>query len=158
MIKIRNLITNLVISFILLSLLIFIDLSCNQTDEKDYYNGTWVLKEQNYTEKIILQQGKYLKEYSSDDLRINTSGKFYFNKNENRLGITISLIPNKIISEGDTIFQECENIDILNINDSNLVIQKPNQWIRNANDSFVRVNEILIYKKQSLFSSSSPLR
>jgi hypothetical protein len=147
MIKTRNP-TSLVISCILLFLLLFIDLSCNQTNEKDNYNGTWVLKEQNYTEKIILQHGKYIKEYSSDDLRVNTSGKFYFNRNENRLGITISLIPNKVISESDTIFQECEYLDIIKINDSNLVIQKPNQWIRNANDKFISVNEILIYKKQ----------
>lgn len=129
------------------SLLLFFVFSCNQTIEKNNYNGKWILKEQNYTEKIILQDRNYTKEYSSDDLRVNSSGKFYLNKNENRLGITISLIPNKIISEKDTIFQECENLDVIEINDSNLIIQKPNQWIRDVNNRFIRVNKILIYKK-----------
>lgn len=130
------------------SLLLFFVFSCNKTTEKNNYNGKWILKEQNYTEKIILQDGNYTKEYSSDDLIVNSSGKFYLNRNENRLGITVSLIPNKIISENDTIFQECENLDVIEINDTNLIIQKPNQWIRDVNDRFIRVNESLIYKKQ----------
>ena len=130
------------------SLLLFVVFGCNQNIEKNKYNGKWILKQQNYTEKIILQNGNYTKEYSSDDIRVNSNGKFYLNRNENRLGITLSLIPNKIISEKDTIFQECENLDIIKINDSNLIIQKPNQWIRNVNDKFTRVNETLIYKKQ----------
>jgi hypothetical protein len=129
-------------------ILLFFVFSCNQTTEKNNYNGKWILQEQNYNEDIIFQDGNYTKEYSSDDLRVRSSGKFYFNNNENRLGITISLIPNKIISENDTIFQECENLDIIQINDSNLIIQKPNQWIRDVHDKFIRVNEILIYKKQ----------
>ena len=149
MIKKRNPI-NLNIVFVLsfFSLLLFFLFSFNQTIEKNNYNGNWILKEQNYTEEIILQDGNYNKEYSSDDLRVNSSGKFYLNRNKNRLGITLSLIPNKIISENDTIFQECEYLDIIEINDSNLIIQKPNQWIRDVNDRFIRVNEILIYKKK----------
>jgi hypothetical protein len=141
---------NLNIIFIILffSLVLSFVFSCNQTIEKSNYNGIWVLKEQDYTEKIILQDGNYNKEYSSDDRRVNSSGKFYLNRNKNRLGITISLIPNKIISENDTIFQECENLDIIEINDSNLIIQKSNQWIRDINDKFISVNEILIYKRQ----------
>ena len=130
------------------SLLLIFVFGCNQNIENNKYNGKWILKQQNYTEKIILQNGNYTKDYSSDDIRVNSNGKFYLNRNENRLGITLSLIPNKIISEKDTIFQECENLDIIEINDSNLIIQKPNQWIRNVNDKFMRVNETLIYKKQ----------
>ena len=133
------------------ALLLLLVFSCNQKDEKNNYNGKWILKEQNYTEKIILRDGNYNKEYSSEDNIVSSSGKFYLNRNENRLGITISLIPNKIISENDTIFQECENWDIIEVNDSNLVIQKPNQWIRDVHNEFISVNEILIYKKQRLW-------
>lgn len=139
---------NLDFIIVLFSLSLFFVFSCNQNIEKNNYNGNWVLKEPNYTEKIILQDGNYKKEYSSDDLRINSSGKFYINRNENRLGVTISLIPDKIISENDTIFQECENLDIVEINDSNLVIQKSTQWSRDAKNRLIRVNETLIYKKQ----------
>ncbi|TDE47101.1 hypothetical protein E0I26_03160 [Flavobacterium rhamnosiphilum] len=129
------------------SLFLFSVVSCNQTIEENKYNGKWILQEQNYNEDIIFKDGNYTKKYSSDDLRVNSSGKFYLNRNENRIGITISLIPNKIISENDTIFQECENLDVIEINDSNLIILKPNQRMRDVNDRFIRVNEILIYKK-----------
>ena len=149
MLKKRNQ-NNFNIMFILsfFFLILFFVFSCNQTTEKNKYNGKWILQEQNYNEDIIFQDGNYTKKYSSDDLRVNSSGKFYLNKNENRSGITISLIPDKIISENDTILQECENLDVLEINDSNLIIQKSNQWDRDVNDKFIRVNEILIYKKQ----------
>jgi hypothetical protein len=149
MLKKRNP-NNFNIMFILsfFSLILFFVFSCNQTTEKNKYNGKWILQEQNYNEDIIFQDGNYTKKYSSDDLRVNSSGKFYLNKNKNRFGITISLIPDKIISENDTILQECENLDVLEINDSNLIIQKSNQWDRDVNDKFIRVNEILIYKKQ----------
>lgn len=127
-------------------LLLFFVFSCNSV-EKDKYNGKWILQEQNYNEDIIFKDGNYTKNYSSDDLRVSSTGKFYFNRNENRTGITLSLIPNKIISENDTIFQECENLDVIEINDSTLVIQKTTQWIREINDKYVRVNEMLVYKK-----------
>ncbi|MFB9077668.1 hypothetical protein ACFFLS_00835 [Flavobacterium procerum] len=130
------------------SLLLCLASSCNQTVEENKYNGKWVLQEQNYNEDLILKDGNYTKKYSSDDLRVNSSGKFYFNRNKNRTGITLSLIPNKIISEKDTIFQECENLDVIEINDSTLIIQKATQWIEETNDKFARVNEILVYKKQ----------
>jgi hypothetical protein len=129
------------------SLLLFFASGCNQTIENKY-NGNWILKEQDYTEKIILQDGNYTKEYSSDDLRVPSTGKFYLNKNENRTGMTLSLIPDKIISEKDTIFQECENLDVIKVNDSNLIIQKPSEWIRDKKDDYVKVNKILIYKKE----------
>lgn len=141
---------NLNIMFIILfsSLLLFFVFSCNQTTEKNNYNGKWILQEQYYNEDIIFKDGNYTKNYSSDDLRVSSSGKFYLNRNEDRTGITISLIPNKIISESDTIFQECENLDVIEINDSALTILKPNQGTRDVNDKFIKVNEILIYKKQ----------
>jgi hypothetical protein len=149
MIKTRNRINlNSVIILSFFSLLLFFVVSCNQTIEENKYNGKWILQEQNYNEDIIFKDGNYTKKYSSDDLRVNSSGKFYLNRNENRIGITISLIPNKIISENDTIFQECENLDVIEINESNLIILKPNQGMRDVNDRFIRVNEILIYKRQ----------
>ncbi len=130
------------------SLLLFFVFSCNQTTEENKYNGKWILQEQNYNEDIIFKDGNYTKNYSRDDLRVSSSGKFYLNRNEDRIGITISLIPNKIISENDTIFQECENLDVIEINEINLKIQKPTQWIKNSNDNYIKINEILIYKKQ----------
>ena len=133
-------------SFFLLFL--FSIVSCNQTIEENKYNGKWILQEQNYNEDIILKNGNYSKVYRSDDLVVDSNGQFYLNRNENRIGITISLIPNKIISENDTIFQECENLDVIEINDSNLIILKPNQWMRDKNDKFIKVNEILIYKRK----------
>ncbi len=130
------------------SLLLFFVFSCNQTTEKNKYNGKWILQEQYYNEDIIFKDGNYTKKYSHDDLRVESNGKFYLNRNERRIGITISLIPDKIISVNDTIFQECENLDVIEINDSILRILKPNQWMRDKNDKFISVNEILIYKKQ----------
>ena len=128
-------------------LLLFSVVSCNQTIEENKYNGKWILQEQYYNEDIIFKDGNYTKKYSHDDLVVNSSGKFYLNRNENRLGITISLIPNKKIRKNDTIFQDCENLDVIEINDSILKILKPNQWMRDKNDRFIGVNEILIYKK-----------
>ena len=141
-----NLNSVIILSFFLLFL--FSIVSCNQTIEENKYNGKWILQEQYYNEDIIFKDGNYTKKYSHDDLIVDSSGKFYINRNENRIGITISLIPNKIISENDTIFQECENLDVIEINDSNLIILKPNQGMRDKNDRFIRVNEILIYKKK----------
>ena len=119
----------------------------NQTIEENKYNGKWILQEQNYNEDIILKNGNYSKVCRNDDLIVDSNGKFYINRNENRIGITISLIPNKKIRENDTIFQDCENLDVIEINDSILKILKPNQWMRDKNDRFIGVNEILIYKK-----------
>ena len=116
--------------------------------QENKYNGKWILQEQYYNEDIIFKDGNYTKKYSHDDLRVESNGKFYLNKNENRIGITISLIPDKIIIENDTIFQECENLDVLESNDSILRILKPNQGSRDKYGKFIRVNEILIYKKQ----------
>ena len=141
-----NLNSVIILSFFLLFL--FSIVSCNQTIEENKYNGKWILQEQNYNEDIILKNGNYSKVYRNDDLIVDSNGKFYINRNENRIGITISLIPNKIISENDTIFQECENLEVIEINDSNLIILKPNQGMRDKNDRFIRVNEILIYKKK----------
>ena len=149
MIKTKNRINlNRVIILSFFSLLLFFVFSCNKISEENKYNGKWILQEQNYNEDIIFKDGNYTKKYSSDDLRVNSNGKFYLNKNENRVGITISLIPNKIISENDTIFQECENLDVIKINDNNLIILTPNQGMRDVNDKFIKVNEILIYKRQ----------
>ena len=154
MIKKRNPI-NLNNVFILsfFSLLFFLIYSCNQTIVENNYNGKWILQEQYYNEDIIFKDGNYTKKYSHDDLRVSSSGKFYLNSNENRLGITISLIPNKIISENDTIFQDCENLDVIEINDSILKIQKPNQGTRDKYGKFIRVNEILIFKKNPIASA-----
>ncbi|MBE8723721.1 hypothetical protein [Flavobacterium hungaricum] len=127
-------------------LLLFCAFACNQITESKY-NGKWILQEQYYHEDIILKDGNYTKKYSDDDLRGISSGKFHLNRNENRTGMTLSLIPDKIISGKDTIFQECENLDVIEINDSSLVILKPNQWNRDKMDKLIRVNEILIYKK-----------
>ncbi len=138
---------NIVIILSFFSLFLFFVVSCTQTIEENKYNGKWILQEQNYNEDIVFKDGNYTKKYSSDDLIVDSNGKFYLNKNENRIGITISLIPDKIIIENDTIFQECENLDIIEINDNNLIILKPNQGIRDKNDKFIRVNEIVIYKK-----------
>ncbi len=135
---------------ILLFFSIFISsiVSCRQSIEESKYNGKWILQGQNYNEDVIFKDGNYTKKYNNDDLSVNSNGKFYLNRNKNRLGITISLIPNRIISENDTIFQMCENFDVVEINDSNLVIQKPTQWIKDTKGSIIKVNEILIYKKQ----------
>ncbi|KUJ59690.1 hypothetical protein AR687_21745 [Flavobacteriaceae bacterium CRH] len=130
------------------SLFLFSVISCNQIIEENKYNGKWILQEQNYHEDIIFEDGNYTKKYSSDDIRVHSSGKFYLNRNEDRIGVTISLIPSKIISENDTIFQECENLDVIEINDNNLIILKPNQWTRDRNDKFISINEILIYKRK----------
>lgn len=149
MIKTRNPINlNFLISRSFFYLILFFCFSCNYTNQENKYNGKWILQEQNYNEDIIFKDGSYTKKYSQDDIRVESNGKFYLNRNENRIGITISLIPDKIISENDTIYQECENLDVLEINDSNLIIQKPTQWIRDGNDRFTKVNEILIYKKR----------
>lgn len=61
---------------------LFLFFSCNQTIKKNKYNGKWILIEKNYSEIIILQDGNYTKEYSSDDLVVNSSGKFYLNRND----------------------------------------------------------------------------
>ena len=141
----KRLSINLILSTFL-TLLFFVS-SCNQNIDVNKFNGKWILQEQSYHQDIIFKDGEYNKGYSSDDLIVNSCGKFYVNKNEKRIGITLSLIPNKIISENDTIYQECENLDIIKSNDSILVILKPNQGTRDKNDKFIRVNEILIYKK-----------
>ncbi|KFF02914.1 hypothetical protein [Flavobacterium reichenbachii] len=147
MIKKRHAINlNILVILSLFSLLFFV-FSCNQITENKY-EGNWILKDHNYTAKITLKDGNYSKEYSSDDLKVPSSGKFYLNKNENRVGVTLSFIPDKIITENDTIFQECENLDVIEINDSSLIIQKSNQFSRDAKDKLIKVNEILIYKKQ----------
>lgn len=127
-------------------LLLFFAYGCNQITESKY-EGKWILQGQHYHEDIILKDGNYTKKYSDDDLRGISNGKFYLNRNENRTGTTLSLIPDKIISEKDTIFEDCENLDVIEINDSSLVILKPNQWNRDKMDKFIRVNEILVYKK-----------
>ncbi len=146
--KINPISLNIVIILSFFLLLSLYAVSCNQGIEENKYNGKWILQKQNYKEDIIFKDGNYTKAYSSDDLRVNSSGKFYVNKNRHRIGITISLIPNKIVSENDTIFQECENLDVIEINDRNLIIQKSNQWIRDKKDKFIKVNKILTYKKQ----------
>jgi hypothetical protein len=148
MIKKRNPINlNIIFKRPFFYLVLFFLFSCNQTIEENKYNGKWILQEKYYNEDIIFKDGNYTKKYSHDDLIVNSSGKFYFNRNENRIGITISLIPNKKIRENDTIFQECENLDVIEINDSILKILKPNQGTRDVNDKFILVNEILVFKK-----------
>ncbi|MFB9077176.1 hypothetical protein ACFFLS_02950 [Flavobacterium procerum] len=127
---------------------LFFVFSCNQIIEKNKYNGTWILKERHYTEKISFKDGNYTKQYSSDDIRVHSNGKFYLNRNENRFGTTLSLIPDKMIMEKDTVFQDCENLDVIEMTDSTFTVQKSHQWARDARDKWIQVNEFLVYKKQ----------
>lgn len=119
--------------------------SCNQTDSK--FDGKWSITGKNYREELVLRKGYYIKHTWDDDLIIKSTGKYYLNDNLNRTNTTITLIPNKIISEDDTIFQECESIDIVAINDSDLFVQRPTQWIKDENQVPQRLNPIIIYRK-----------
>lgn len=70
--------------------------------------------------------------------------------NKKRITETLTLVPNLQYSGRDTIILPCEIIDIISLADSLLIIQKPTEWVRDADGRRTIKNDIEKYKRRSV--------
>lgn len=122
-------------------------LSCSNKSKQYPIEGKWKCTDIEKGCEITFENGFYSITRWSDDLVSTSSGKYFFNENQARESITITLIPNLQFSEGDTIILPCENIDVVSITDSILITQKPTQWAHGIGGGRTRKNHTELYKK-----------
>jgi hypothetical protein len=115
----------LVITIIFYSLILS---SCNKNKQRTI-EGKWRLDDTIKGLEIIFAKGYYNTTKWNDDLVNTSKGKYFFNENQARRSITLTLIPDLQYSEGGTIILPCEIIDIVSMTDSVLITQNSTQWI-----------------------------
>jgi len=122
-------------------------LSCSNTTEQHPIEGTWKCDDTKKGCVIIFKNGFYSITRWNDDVVNTSQGKYFFNENQARQNITLTLIPDLQFSEGDTIILPCENIDVVSITDSILITQKPTQWVHGIGGGRIGKNFTELYKK-----------
>ena len=122
-------------------------ISCSHKNKDSLLEGKW--RNENYKKgsEIELKKGIYKITKWSDDLVNISTGKYFINENDKRKSITLTLVPNVVYSEKDTIMLPCDNIDIIKITDSALIVQKPTLWVREVNNVSTIKNNTEIFKK-----------
>jgi hypothetical protein len=122
-------------------------ISCNNKNTQLLIEGKWRHDDTKTGCELIFENGFYNITRWNDDLVNTSKGRYFLNENQARIKITVTLVPDLQYSEGDTIYLPCENIDIVSITDSFLIIQKPTQWVRNTEGATARKNITELYKK-----------
>lgn len=125
----------------------FVTLSCNNESKQHPIEGKWKCDDIKNGCEIVFKNGFFNKTRWTDDLVNTSKGKYFFNENPARQNMTVTLVPDLQFSEGDTIILACEYIDVVSINDSILVIQKPTQWVPKIGGGTKRINLKELYKK-----------
>lgn len=122
--------------------------SCNN-NRKDQYSidGKWQFMNEKKGSELVFKNGFYSQIKWDDDLVIKSKGNYYVNINPKRAKLIISLIPDLQYSEGDTIRLPCENIDVISLTDSIMIIQQPTQWIHRKDNQSIVKNKIIKFKK-----------
>lgn len=123
-------------------------ISCNNEKKQFQIEGTWRYHDANEGCEIILKNGLYNSTRWNYDLVISSKGKYFVNENPARKCITLTLIPDLLISESDTLILDCNNIDIVSITDSVLVTLKQIQLPYENNSGTIWKNQIELYKKK----------
>jgi hypothetical protein len=136
--------------------------ACNNHDQKpkelEYLVGTWVLDSATYFRKNKYEKEEakeYLTFYSDSNYTFKTYGECihldikgkYFVLNNIKRGLkTVTLVPDTVISEGDTLRLGYDNFDIVKITNKRLQIVRATEFI-NTDDINMRFNKNEIYKK-----------
>jgi hypothetical protein len=135
--------------------------ACNNHDQKpkelEYLVGTWVLDSAtSFRQNKYQKEGaKYLTFYSDSNytfkiygecIHLDFKGKYFILNNPKRGLKTITLVPDTVISESDTIRLSYDNFDIVNLTNKRLQIVRETEFI-NTDDINMRFNKSEIYKK-----------
>lgn len=136
-----------IIKMFLLVFVLCVFYSCNSYFDDHYLQGTWLNEEGDRGHQIVFEQGEFHQTISNDDLVNKSKGKYFLNKNPLRSQMTISLIPDIIISEGDTIILENSNLDVVKLSDSIMFVRLPTRWVHETPNSTKRVNRMIKYVK-----------
>jgi hypothetical protein len=136
-------------SFYILLWLTFYTTSCCDKHSKLQRDikGTWINKDQKANTVVTFYDSTYTSILSQDDVVISTKGKYFINENKFRKSKTVTLIPDIAISDKDTIILPCDNLDIIEYNDSTLFIQKPTKWHKSLNGKSNIINEVACFAK-----------
>jgi hypothetical protein len=124
---------------------LFFIYSCNDCENnKHLIDGKWRCEETKNKHgcEIVFRNGLYELTKWHDDIRSNTKGKYFFNENKERVSPTLTLVPDLIYLEKDTIILPCKNIDLLSITDSVLITR---EYLRRI-DRFWKHNVDTFYK------------
>jgi len=122
-------------------------LSCSNKSKLHPIEGKWRYDDTKKGCEIIFINGFYNITRWNDDIVNTSKGKYFFNENQARKNITVTLVPDLQYSEGDTIVLPCENIDVVSITDSILITKKPTLWIHGIGGTTTRKNFTELYKK-----------
>jgi hypothetical protein len=125
-------------------------LSCNRNKiDKSLIEGKWEFYMNDRLVKITFKEGLYSEIIIDDDLISTIKGKYFFNENINRSEMTISLVPDLIFINRDTVLQSCQFLDLISLTDSMLIIKTPTE----VNYSFINkgvsyVNKTIKVRKE----------
>src|SRR5574343_1381334 len=101
-------------------------LSCNRNKiDESLIEGKWEFYIKDRLEIITFKEGLYSKIIIHDDLVSTIKGKYFFNENINRSEMTISLVPDLIFINRDTVLESCQYLDLISLTDSMLIIKTP---------------------------------
>jgi hypothetical protein len=125
-------------------------LSCNRNKiDESLIEGKWEFYMNDRLVKITFKEGLYSEIIIDDDLISTIKGKYFFNENINRSEMTISLVPDLIFINRDTVLQSCQFLDLISLTDSMLIIKTPTE----VNYSFINkgvsyVNKTIKVRKE----------
>ena len=101
--------------------LFFCFLNCGNNN-KHPFEGRWEYRNSSgYGRIILFKGGSYQQRIWENKAIFDSEGVFFFNENKSRMALTITLIPNLDYTIFDTIILPCENIDLLEITQSNFI-------------------------------------
>lgn len=127
-------------------------LSCNRNKiDESLIEGKWEFNINDRLEIITFKEGLYSKIIIHDDLVSTIKGKYFFNENINRSEMTISLVPDLIFINRDTVLESCQYLDLISLTDSMLIIKTPTE----VNYSYIKkgvsyVNKTIKVRKEKM--------
>ena len=127
-------------------------LGCNRNKiDESLIEGKWEFYIKDRLEIITFKEGLYSKIIIHDDLVSTIKGKYFFNENINRSEMTISLVPDLIFINRDTVLESCQYLDLISLTDSMLIIKTPTE----VNYSFINkgvsyVNKTIKVRKEKM--------
>lgn len=136
--------------------------SCSSDKSKsiiDKLNGTWILDSIStpsdiYQETIdanffiFRNTVDYSYEYWNGNVGNTSNGKFFILDNPKRGLMTLTCIPDILVSEKETIRLEYINLDILSIQENRLVLIDETKWLDRDSLPSVQFEKVYIYKKK----------
>lgn len=134
---------------ILVLFMILLFSNCTNNNDWQNINGTWEYRGSDSSEgySITISNGNYSKIGWNGDVINESEGKCFININSKRHTQTLTFVPDISMNMKDTIWGDVICLDIKNLNDSWMSIQKPSRWVNFEHSKTLVFNDTFILFK-----------